>query len=521
MANLPLEQNHAIGPALGGLIERSEGNLAPGINCCAVCGLGSDGAGEVATGSVSLIDCADCLMLSYCSTGCMKKDRAVHHRVCAILRDIKDYGDINYTGANQHGGANDADDGANAEALATVVETLEERGLPDSWDALFDSDGVGGARAIDDKVRRLLSARLSYCCTLGWCVKTVPCLKDIRKRLRSTMTTSTSGGGGGDDDDEHEEDWVDILVLGASAAECGVSPRELWALATVPLLETSVGGEGAAADACAAAGGDAGLAVVYAQRRRRRRWPGLRVTFVGPEVPAELHGHTVAVAAEARGGRRCALRHFRGTFGSFLTFGARALATSLCGGGGGGGGGSGGVGAKKRARSSSSSAGNLGVGLPCDAVFGFNLGLTCEDYAWDLGDLAAAAEGLPLVLVTNTSAEASVDVECLEHDHGLRLRKRYSSRAAAPPADDAPASGGGGGSGGAAGSGSGSPGAAELPMNPFAWQAWRQSGTLGNDVYRKNSHVVCGRIAPSGVSYASLAMQVKDHSRKKRRKKGR
>jgi len=103
MANLPPERDRAIGLALGGLIKRSEGNLAPGIKCCAVCGLGSDGLGEAATGSVPLMDFAGCSVLSYSPADCMKKDRAVHRQVCTILRDIKDHVDIKRTWANQQG----------------------------------------------------------------------------------------------------------------------------------------------------------------------------------------------------------------------------------------------------------------------------------------------------------------------------------------------------------------------------------------------------------------------------------
>ena len=135
-----------------------------------------------------------------------------------------------------------------------------------------------------------------------------------------------------------------------------------------------------------------------------------------------------------------------------------------------------------------------GSGFKLDAVFGFNLGLTCPDYDWaDVALLATceATVGKPLVMVTNTLMELVMDRDVLEDDHGVAILS--------PPE---PAGGEedefGGGSGGGDFDEYGELDDGEFGAeNPYAWIAWRQSGTLANDVYRKNSYIGSGIIVPS------------------------
>ena len=423
VSKTPPEQNHLIYPKLSKVLNTDDGAL-PGINCCAVCG----GAEK------DLHECSICERVAYCSTSCREQDISTHRRVCGILKSISDHGDVDYTGDI---GDCDAMEHAPAVALglARCATALDEGSSPESWDGMFGDDGGNGALI---QARRLLTARFSYCCTLNWCIQNVPVLKALRKSLSSAKNVKS--GASGDEKDESGDDgesgggWVEVLVLGASAAECRVAPCEMWSL----------------------------------RRAGGQRGAGLRLTFVGPEVPAELHGTTVDASSTARSGgevRRTALRHFRGTFESYLTFGVRLFASP-----------------KASAKKMKTKAVDYqhDSGALADAVFGFNLGLTCPDYTWSLSALGDMLEGVPLVLVTNTEGEMRMDLECLEHNHSVRLRKAVTA------------------------------------PNPFAWLAWRQSGTLANDVYRKNSFVAAGRIKAVSSSYAALAQEA---AKKKKRKK--
>jgi hypothetical protein len=131
--------------------------------------------------------------------------------------------------------------------------------------------------------------------------------------------------------------------------------------------------------------------------------------------------------------------------------------------------------------------------LQVNAVVSFNPGFTCPDYNWSVGELAHSCEDTPFVLVTNTVTESNLDRACLAADHGVGLAKVTQVR------------------------------------NPFAWLAWRQSGTLANDVYRKNSAVLAGRVRQASgggavgggghESYADLARQVSKSGGKKGKRK--
>ena len=181
--------------------------------------------------------------------------------------------------------------------------------------------------------------------------------------------------------------------------------------------------------------------------------------------------------------------------------------------------------------------GQGGDGLRVDAVFGFNLGLTCPDYDW--GESAAAlarddspsssvTAGKPLVMITNTLMELMMDREYLEEEHGVALvetpckdrveeeeeeeeeeqqpttkkskkerkREKKIARMAKKMGANMPMQPSIAPFPSSSSSDDASPFAFGL-RNPFAWIPWRQSGTLGNDVYRKNSHIGAGLIASS------------------------
>ena len=282
---------------------------------------------------------------------------------------------------------------------------------------------------------------------------------------------------------------MSILIRGASAAECGVAPARLWSLA--------------------APRAQAGAPVPPA---------GLRLTFVGPEVPASLHGCEVVEAAvpEALGrgarGVLC-LRHYRGPLTDFFEELQRqsepvALKRARVTDGSGSGGGGDDIRIGSTGTTPEGDGQELGadpVDAPhFDAIVAFNPGFTCPDYEWDLCGLAARAPDVPFVLVTNTAAERGMDRAALAAEHGVGLAKVTEA------------------------------------AGPFGWLAWRQSGTLGNDVYRKNSHVVSGRIRAAGdrrgndgggggsdgwgnggeegSSYAALALEARSHKKKGKRK---
>jgi len=283
------EQNHIINNALGVLLETHD--VSPGINCCAVCGANSEG---------KLLDCEECGRVCYCSAKCRSSDLQVHRRVCLTLKEMDAAGDVAYTGEHSE----------NDEHLAMVLATLRKRGLPSAggWEALGVSDGPA---------LRRLSCRLSYPFSLGWSFSSLPCLQALRRRLAPSSSESAhsvnlspSSVGG---------DWVDVLVLGASEAECGVRPLSMWSLCAPrpKKLKTQKKSKSGDKKKSRPSTSDAPLAATH----------GLRLTFVGPEVPAELHGTVLPDVSEEEGNesrpsRPCCLRYFRGEFSAFVAHGA-------------------------------------------------------------------------------------------------------------------------------------------------------------------------------------------------------
>ena len=435
----PPESNHVITPQLGELLDGPEGRgLCPGVNCCARCGGGEKG----------LEACPVCDRVAYCGAACLHADRKVHKLVCPLLQNMEELGDVDYSGGTSAAGEAHAEQ--HAALFQAALGRLEQHGLPEDWDALFVADA-------DLAGQRLLSARLSYPLSLGWCLAQLPGLRTLRRTLAPKADAcNLPGAGAASAAKATATSWVDVLILGASAAECGVEPVGLWAL-TAP--RRSPGSpEGA----------------------------GLRLTFVGPEVPSELSGAEVTpppVPASSAGSLapRLMLRYFRGSFDAFCAAGS---ATRV--------GGSHSQSQRGEQRLAAWLALDAQV-LQVNAVVSFNPGFTCPDYNWSVGELAHSCEDTPFVLVTNTVTESNLDRACLAADHGVGLAKVTQVR------------------------------------NPFAWLAWRQSGTLANDVYRKNSAVLAGRVRQASgggavgggghESYADLARQVSKSGGKKGKRK--
>jgi len=442
---IPPESNHVISLELGELLDGPEGSgVCPGINCCARCGRNSQ---------ASLQPCLKCDRILYCSAKCRGADSEVHKRVCPLLHLIEEMGDIDYTGGSASGGK--VNKSGHAAMLAAALERLEQHGLPEGWVTLFgdEADPIG---------QRLLSARMSYPLSLGWCLANVPGLRMLRRALAPKVDAPSKPADSLASAATSE--WVNVLILGASAAECCVEPAELWALAAPQRAPGAP--EGA----------------------------GLRLTFVGPEVPENLSGKEVAPTSKSSMADSRApplsLRYFRGSFDAFCAAGSATCVNS------------------KRAKSPEgcSIKGEMDTKkaawlafdaqvLQVDAIVCFNPGFTCLDYNWSVGELGHSCEDTPFVVVTNTVTESLLDRECLGTDHGIGLAKVTQTR------------------------------------NPFAWLAWRQSGTLANDVYRKNSAVLAGRVRNASYgcgsatrgeepeSYADLARSVAKKSGKKRKKK--
>ena len=552
----PPEQNHEITPKLEEAFALNE-DCCPGINCCAVCGK------QEKKGGGTLIECPTCLRVAYCSTSCMEVDVAVHRRVCGVLKEIGENGDIAYTAENG------ITSGTTERAEATVImekliTLLSEKGLPGDWANLFGMDKLAAAKAAasvaplsscsqlssstaaEESQRfscthRRVSAHLSYCCSIGWCLRHVPCVAHLRRRLAQRIPCHTVG----DVSIREEDAWVDLLLLGAGPAECGVSPRSLWALVVNEPERHQHSGAASASEL------------------QNRFAVGLRLTFVGPEVPEGLHGQKGVIdlpygtrsstgcgigsscsigdrevdnvndddddndslnsdAARGLDGRRLCLRHFRGKLTEYLLHGGDIFqsddkhllehedrrqkdaeechtgckVTALASG-------------KKRPsdvrieanadkinceknRNADSQRQNS-VRCKVDAIFGFNLGLTCPDYDWATSAAALAQPrtspssvatlGKPLLMITNTLMELMMDRECLEDDHGVVLLETKKKRKKILMSSSSSSS-------------------CDKEMrfgtrNPFSWIPWRQSGTLGNDVYRKNSHIAAGYICNS------------------------
>ena len=340
---------------------------------------------------------------------------------------------------------------------------------------------------------------------------------------------------------------MDLLLLGAGPAECGVSPRSLWALVVNEPERHQHSGASSSS----------------ASELQNRFAVGLRLTFVGPEVPEGLHGKKGVIdlpygssssstgcgigsscgigdrevdnvndddddslnggATRGLGDRRLCLRHFRGKLTEYLLHGGdifqsddkhllehegrRQKDAEECH-----------TGCKVAALASgkkrpsdvlieanankTNRKKNRNVDSQChssvrckvDAIFGFNLGLTCPDYDWATSAAALAQQrtapssvatlGKPLVMITNTLMEIMMDRECLEDDHGVVLLETKKKRKKSLMSSSSSSS------------------SCDKEMrfgtrNPFSWIPWRQSGTLGNDVYRKNSHITAGYICSS------------------------
>ena len=84
---------------------------------------------------------------------------------------------------------------------------------------------------------------------------------------------------------------------------------------------------------------------------------------------------------------------------------------------------------------------------PC-LIVGCNMGLSCPDYDWSSSLRAIAAANCPLLVTTNTLPELSMEQEVLTDAFGFRF--------------------------------------SGMGENPFACPCPAQSGTMANDVYRKN-----------------------------------
>ncbi|GFR41103.1 hypothetical protein Agub_g1748, partial [Astrephomene gubernaculifera] len=158
----------------------------------------------------------------------------------------------------------------------------------------------------------------------------------------------------------------------------------------------------------------------------------VRILFVGPEVPDELAG------SGAQQGR-VAMRFVQSTYDALLLAGNGPAGGAPAAGGG--------------------AAAGLAARAP-DAFLAFNPGFTCPDYEWDatlaaLGRAASSRGGAPpprLIVATNTQMEGLMEAEMLG-ECGWQP-------------------------------------ATQLARNPYTSLKAIQSGTLANDLYRKNAWLV-------------------------------
>jgi hypothetical protein len=376
------------------LLEEEE-DIYPGINCCAVCG--SD---------ETLINCDSCGRVCWCGKTCQLADSQTHQLVCSYLKEIDDL-DISY---NAESSSNIEKDIVTS-CINEVLRKLESSVIgkrPQNWTSLFLANSV-----TDERYHRYVSAILSYPLSAGWCFENIPILKKFYNCLRGSKKKKNEEEDGDEEVSTSSKCYVDLLILGASAAECAVT-AEMWAHSIIVTRNSSSSSTSSTSSSSSAI--------------------GLRITFVGPEVPQELHlksklSHIL--------NRHVCLRYYQGELVNLISEGENAFeepeACSVCGGGGGGD--EGGSRVKKmkvthtqldasnfNKQAVNTSRNNV---LHVDVLFGFNMGLTVEEYPWDSSAKAIVQSFTkkPFVMLTNTEMEMKLDKECFEDVHGLKLKK--------------------------------------------------------------------------------------------------
>ncbi|GAX75590.1 hypothetical protein CEUSTIGMA_g3034.t1 [Chlamydomonas eustigma] len=179
----------------------------------------------------------------------------------------------------------------------------------------------------------------------------------------------------------------------------------------------------------------------------------LCLQFVGPEVLAELHG------TEKKLSEKLVATFWKGEYGELVNI---LLGLNR-------------HGRTKEGTRKDERCGEQVTGLPTclrlwpDVYVGYNMGLTCQDYSWNSTlkalcsvwkEKMTSSQGiapfkLPLIVTANTYMEAIMEQEVLCASKG-------TWRLAAP-----------------------------VMANPFLSLELMQSGTLGNDLYRKNAWLAC------------------------------
>lgn len=396
-ARPPPEQNHSINSRLGILLEE-EDDIYPGINCCAVCGSNDD-----------LINCENCDRICYCNNSlCQIADLKTHQLVCSYLKDIDDL-DISYNGDN----GIEIDNDIVTECVNEVFKELENISLGSkrqlkNWKTIFNKNSIK-----DEKYHKYVSAMFSYSLSIGWCLENIPMLKKYYNNLK--LNNKSENGKVKEETCISTKTYVDILILGASGAECAVSTN-MWALSIFPQISSDM------------------------EKYENNELVGLRITFVGPEIPSNLHLNVIH-DQQNKSKRNVCLRYYQGELVDLINKGENVFdmknnmkndnvmkLNKL----------------KNQKRDlyemNQTTVDEIFKELCVDMIFAFNMGLTVAEYPWSsslnclIGDVEDGrrnddeekANNLMkkcFIMLTNTELELNLDRECLEYNHGIKLKK--------------------------------------------------------------------------------------------------
>jgi hypothetical protein len=540
-----------------GTIDR---DILLGINCCAVCAAPD----SISTTSAA---CPDCRRVYYCSQACREKDSEVHSGpLCEILRllspesalagderssevvrrflgavkekqeakaktareakEAKEAGGVSGAGGGGGGGGSSF-----ADMMAGLpVQSWEEfffsrpkipKTLSSASSSSSSSSSLSSSSSSSSSSSPALSAAaaeaamwssaltsdavsatalLSYPLSLSWSLSAFPSLSDVVATLSMSLAPSNDGrsggdGGGGSSGAVKSDSLKDvlkmsgrkrtapgetkgkekmktektekkkkntILVIGAGPAETLLP--EMWELLSStlkpvlkPVVEEMEGEEGLAMGA--AEGLD------------------LELVFVGPGVPVDLHATTTTAASAAAAASGGGASHGEGRVGGggeggdegvcslTLTYWRGSYESYVARGGGEGGGKGEGKGDGDGKAAGPQNTGGGDNGGVCLVVM-YNPGVSCQDYDWSEALMAVGATQAPLLVTCSTQEELLAEVEIFEQA-GFTLR--------------------------------------EFERVSLGSLVWLQSGSIANNLYRRNTYAfVCAPPPPPCPSKSSF-----------------
>eukprot|EP00798_Chlamydomonas_sp_ICE-L_P001620 gene1620-33011_t len=455
---------------------------APGHDACAVCAKGPSGLAE-------LIKCKACRRVVYCSKRHREQDSEVHKRVCVALQYIQvAESDVEV----------DEEKEADLVSHFLIEEDLQLRGswtdvIPQHyrpvWSTLGSREAIRLSSLRADGPPKPSSSswdvfQLAVHLAVATSIMSYPLT--LLQQLQASSTSSFSRSSSV----SSRRSSAGSSLCGESPPPCGISTPRCEAIYSVPtpallivcparlqpfsLRALHVRRCEAIYRAVAAAEIEGRPLVVCilgasdtAELAQPQVWSslgaacsmGVSLHFVGPEVPEEMHAQIRQPTASLQ------MTFWKGEYTSLSS--AKQL---------------GGESLSKSAKNKMDKHFPEPLSMFPDIFMGFNMGLTCPDYSWDPTLITIQRQyevlcrsrsergkfscpPLPLIATTNTAAEALMEEELMEAS-GWKVAGRPSG-------------------------------------NPFTSLEPLQSGTLGNDTYRKNAYVSCFYLRPRGLSQKS------------------